>query len=178
MFVNKHSFFLLAKRMLSGLLKHEHGWRVILKVAHFVGLISLPNFYKAGWKNTAHGNYSLCVTVFTVINTISLVCNVLIYSIRDSGEFCQRSFECMLILCVTLISFHARLNLEKLLGMVDFFETVCIYHRNESVVIAYKRREKYWMLLMFILIVFTCTGIPTYNNMWQASACVQVLFSK
>ncbi|KAI5753807.1 hypothetical protein M8J77_003488 [Diaphorina citri] len=139
--------------------RDEHAWKSILKVAHIMGLISLPDFYKEPWKNVAHSYYSTGVNMLMLVGTMSLLVNTLFYSIRDVAELCERSIETVLLLIYTCESVYLKLNLTKFLRIVDFFEAVCIYHTKNQVVVAYKRKENLLVKLMFVTMILVYLGI-------------------
>ncbi|KAI5749184.1 hypothetical protein M8J76_005306 [Diaphorina citri] len=139
--------------------RDEHAWKSILKVAHIMGLISLPHFYKEPWKNVAHSYYSTGVSILMLVGTMSLLVNTLFYSIRDVAELCERSIETVLVLVYILESVYLKLNLTKFLRIADFFEAVCIYHTKNQVVVAYKQRENYLVKYMSIAMILVYIGV-------------------
>lgn len=124
-------------------LSTAHAWSIVLKLSHVLGIISIPDFYKDVWKNNLHSHYSLCVHVYILVNTCSVLIAYFKFSITETAEFCERSLEVLSVVVLYLVFLNFKLNLERVLDIFKFFAIKTFYHRNSNTVRIFTQISKY-----------------------------------
>lgn len=112
-------------------------------LSHVLGIISIPDFYKDVWKNNLHSHYSLCVHVYILVNTCSVLIAYFKFSITETAEFCERSLEVLSVVVLYLVFLNFKLNLERVLDIFKFFAIKTFYHRNSNTVRIFTQISKY-----------------------------------
>lgn len=114
----------------------------MFKLNHIFGIISLPDYYDAVWKNSLHAGCSWTVFAFMNLMAASISVRYFKDSIRDKNEQCERLIDALGILFIARLSVYMKLKLKHVLRINAFFESRWSAHLSSKFLIDHFQKER------------------------------------
>uniref|UniRef100_A0A8D9E8Q4 Odorant receptor n=1 Tax=Cacopsylla melanoneura TaxID=428564 RepID=A0A8D9E8Q4_9HEMI len=135
-----------------------HLLRRYLTLCHYIGLISIPNYYSEPWKTRYHGYYSKCVFMYFNMYLVCIALSVFINAIHDFGEFCTRFFEFLCLFIVQLELIYFRANLSKFYELLTLMERMARDHGHHPVVGRTQKLQKFFLYSSLFSMYYVIIG--------------------
>lgn len=136
------------------------------RIFHYLGLISLQDYYESKWKNILH-DYAYSRVIYSWILLAGLpLCfqSAFIYAIHDRSEFLQRLFEALAMFMFVTVGFLIKLKLGAILTLYSYLKNKIIAKANKNIYDSCKR--KVILILRVNLILCICLVVGFILDTW------------